>query len=433
MADTIQRDLNTEFRQTKMDQIRGALERAKSDADRAAALRDKVAADLASGAMTDLGSGRYRVNQGWDRGEILNISAARLNADTLTADEIEGAITGAHGLDTTADGRTALYIGGGQPAWHEFGTYFTEPLTSVDAVLDAGGINWGVIKTPQGGFNPITNAWEETGGDLFHTRRDDTGAVLGSVGKIYHPLTNREGFEFLEGLFHGHEFAASSAGSFRDGRRVFITAELPEEMIVDPNGFADHIRQYVAILNSHDGSSPITAITTPWRVECANTERFALRDAKHKWTIRHTKSAKDKLAQASKTLGLTTQYYHAWKEEEMTLVADSFHDNEIDALCDLIWGEKPDADEASKRAVTLDTDRRDKVREIFRFERERVGSNAYAAERAVTAYVDHFANLRPRGALKGNRLGALAQGIMEETIDEPKHRAHKVLMERVNR
>lgn len=429
MANTDVRDVNAEFRQSKMDQIRGALDGAQNARDRAERLREKVASDVASGAMTDLGNGLYRVNQGWDAGETLRL---RTDLPTLDLNEIESAITGAHGLDTTADGRTALYVAG-EPAWHSFGTHFAQPLTSVDAVLKASGLDWGVIKTPQGGFNPITNEWEEAGSDLFHTRRDDTGTVLGAVGKVYTPLTNREGFEFLEGLFHGHEFAASSAGSFRDGRRVFITAELPDEMIVDPNGFADHIRQFVAILNSHDGSSPVTAITTPWRIECANTERFALRDAKHKWTIRHTQTAKDKLAQASKTLGLTTQYYHAWKEEEMALVADPFHDNEIDALVDAIWGEAPDANDASKRAVTLDTDRRDKVRDVFRMERERVGSNAYAAERAITGYVDHYANLRPRGALKGNRLGALAQGIMEETVDEPKHKAHKVLMTRVNR
>jgi phage/plasmid-like protein (TIGR03299 family) len=429
MANTDTRDVNSEFRQSKMDQLRGALEGAESAAQRAEKLREKVASDVASGAMTDLGNGRFRVNQGWDAGETLRLN---LSVPTLDLNEIESAIMGDHGLDTTADGRTALFVAG-EPAWHKFGTHFAEPLTSVDAVLKAAGLDWGVIKTPQGGINPVTGEFEEAGSDLFHTRRTDTGTVLGAVGTIYHPLTNREGFEFLEGLFHGHEFAASSAGSFRDGRRVFITAELPEEMIVDPSGFADHIRQFVAIINSHDGSSPVTAITTPWRIECANTERFAIRDAVHKWSIRHTKNAKNKLEAASRTLGLTTQYYHAWKEEEMALVADPFHDNEIDALCDLVWGEKPDENDASKRAVTLDTNRRDKVREVFRMERERVGSNAYAAERAITGYVDHFQELRPRGALKGNRLGALAQGIMEETLDEPKHKAHKVLMTRVNR
>lgn len=429
MADIDQRDVNAEFRQSKMDQLRDALSGPQNARERMENFRDKVAKDVASGDMTDLGGGRYRVNTGWDRGETLRLN---LTLPTLDLDEIESAIMGDHGLDTTADGRTALFIAG-EPAWHKFGTHFKEPLTSVDAVLRASGTDYEVGLTPQGGFNPVTKEWEEAGEGMFHTRRMDSGKVLGAVGKIYTPLQNREAFEFLNGLFGQHAFAASSAGSFRDGRRVFITAELPEEMIVDPNGFADHIRQFVAIINSHDGSSPVTAITTPWRIECANTERFAIRDAQHKWIIRHTKNAKNKLAAAAETLGLTTQYYLRWKEEETALVRDPFHDNEIDALVDSIWGTKPDEDDASKRAVTLDQTRRDQVRDIFRMERERVGSNAYAAERAVTGYVDHFQNLRPRGVLQGNRLGALAQGILEETLDKPKHKAHEVLMNRVNR
>jgi len=336
---------------------------------------------------------------------------------------------GDHGLDTLTDGRTALYVAG-EPAWHKFGTHFNVPLSSVDAVLRASGTGYTVGLTSQGGFNPVTEKWEKAGEGMFHTRRMDTGEVLGAVGKIYTPLQNAEAFAFLEGLFRNHEFAVSSAGSFRSGRRVFITAMLPDEMIIDPSGFADHIRQYVAIINSHDGSTPVIAITTPWRVECANTERFAVRDAVHKWTVRHTRTAKDKLAQAAKTLDLTTKYYYQWQEEESALVQTPFNANQIDTLCDLVWGERPDANAVgvSKRAVTLDENRREKVRDVFRAETERVGSNAYAAERAVTGYVDHYQELRPRGVLKGNRLGALAQGILEETLDEPKHTAHKKLM-----
>lgn len=425
---TIQRDVNAEFRQSKRDQITNALTAAKSDAERAAALRDRVARETASGDLTDLGGGRFRINTGWDANEIVRFN---LTAQTISLDEISSAIMGDHGLDTTSDGRTALYTAG-EPAWHGMGTHFTHPLTSVDAVLRASGTDFTVGLVPQ---QWTWNDELRTAEDAFMTIREDTGERLGSVGKIYTPLQNVEAFSFLEDLFQNHEFNPTSAGSFRNGKRVFITAELPEEMIVDPSGFADHIRQYVAILNSHDGSSPVTVITTPWRVVCANTERFAVRDAKTKWTVRHTKNARTKIQAAAETLGLTTQYYAAWKAEEMELVQTPFHDNQIDSLIDQIWGEKPDpnSDQTSKRAITLDENRRSSIREVFRMERDRVGSNAYAAERAVTGYVDHFQELRPRGALKGNRLGALAQGIMEETLDEPKRVAHKKLMMLTNR
>lgn len=431
MASTETRDVNAEFRQSKMDQITSAIAGAQNARERAEKLREKVASDVASGAMTDLGNGLYRVNQGWDAGETLRL---RTDLPELNENEITNAITGAHGLDTTADGRTALYVAGEDgPAWHSLGMYFREPLSSASGVLKASGLDYEVIKTPQGGFNPVTSTWEEAGSDLFHTRRSDTGSVLGAVGKIYTPLQNVEAYEFLDGLFAGGDMRPVSAGSFREGRRVFISAELPDDMIVDPNGFADHIRQFVVIMNSHDGSSPVTAMTTPWRPVCKNTERFAVRDAVSMWKVRHTRNAKNKLAQAAETLGLTTQYYLKWQEEASALVATPFHDNQINALCDQVWGDRPDAENASKRAVTLDENRRDKVREIFRTETERVGSNAYAAERAVTAYVDHFAELRPRGALKGNRLGALGVSILEDATGETKTRAHRKLMTLTNK
>lgn len=418
------RDVNEEFRLSKMQQI----EKAENKAEW---LRNQIE----TGAMTAIGNDQYRVNQGWDRGEVITVRIKENAAAEILAN---------HGLDTKADGTTALYLKD-RPAWHSLGTVIPGGLSSSEGVLRAAGLDWETILTPQGGINPVTGKYEEVGewfentnGErefkptAFHTRRSDTGAVLGSVGKIYTPLQNTEAFEFLDGLFGEHDMLPESAGSFRDGRKVFITAELPETLIVDPSGFGDHIRQFVAILNSHDGSSPLTAITTPWRIECANTERFAVRDAVTKWTIRHTKNAKNKLAAAADTLNLTTKYYLAWKEEETALVRTPFHDNQIDALCDQIWGEL-DRENAPKRTVTIEDRKRDTVRDIYRTESERVGRNAYAAERAVTAYLDHYADLRPRGALRGNRLGALGVALMEDTTGETKTKAHKKLLLLSNR
>jgi len=93
-----------------------------------------------------------------------------------------------------------------------------------------------------------------------------------------------------------------------------------------------------------------------------------------------------------------------------------------------VWGE-PDAD--SKRGVTLAANRRDKVHEVWAVELGRLGATAFAAENAVTGYLDHMSELRPRGDLKGNRLAALGQTLLEDTTTEKKSAAHAVLMNRV--
>jgi phage/plasmid-like protein (TIGR03299 family) len=404
------RDVNAEFGASKMQQIQAAT-------DKAAWIADQVK----NKEMKDLGNNRFLILTGWDRGEIIGF-----NANKATQ------VTAQHGLDTNESGDVALYLKG-RPAWHGLGTVFKDGLSSASGVLKAAGLDWDTLLTPQEGTNPVTGERDEYASG-FHTRRGDTGAILGSVGSIYTPLHNREAYAFLDGLFQAAgEFGmvADSGGSFRGGQRVFITAEMNREMLVDPNGFSDHIRMFLAIINSHNGSSPLMAVVTPWRVECGNTERFAIRDAVSKWTVRHTKNAKNKLEIARQTLGLTNAYYAAWQEEEMSLVQTPFTDNEIDALCDQVWGEL-DTD-AAKRTVTLDTNRRETVREIWRMERDRCGSNAYAAERAITGYADHYQELRPRNDLKGNPLAALGAAIMEGNQDDTKSKAHKALLTLRNR
>lgn len=397
------RDVNAEFHAERMGQL-------ATIKDRTAYLESQVA----EGTMQKLSDGRYRVLTGWDRGEIFNVQGMP-----------------EHGLDQKENGETALYLKDA-PAWHGVGTVIPGGSSSVNTVLKAAGLDWETVLVPeQWTWNGELRTEDE---DAFVSVRSDNGNRLGTVGKLYTPVHNRQAFGFLDTLFGEHLMVAESAGSFRGGRRVFISAELPNDLVIDPDGINDHVRQFLTVINSHDGTTPLIAMVTPWRTVCKNTERLALNGAKTKWTIRHTKNWANRADEAKRTLGLTTSYYDQFVEEETALLNTPFAVNgigDVDKLCDEIWGEL-DKD-PSKKAVTQDTNRRERVQALWKMESERVGKNAYAAERAITGYVDHFTNLRPRGALKGNRLAALGQALLEESLDAPKNRTHKRLMELVKR
>lgn len=406
-------DVNQQFAEAKLDQMAKAT-------DKRAWLDDQ----LNTGKMTAMGNSAYRVNTGWDSGEIITI-----NAQTLSAE-------GLHGLDVNAAGDVALYSRA--PAWHGMGTIVPAGLTSVSGVLKAGGLDWTVALKPSPFLNHLTGEWTDKP-NRFDTFREDNGTWLGEVGKVYTPAQNHEAFDFLETVFGDHHYLPETAGSMDGGRKVFISAQAPEGMIVDPDGIADETRLYLVIANSHDGSGGIRVHVTPWRPVCKNTERFALRDAAYRISIRHTKNWKEKLAQAQKTLKISAAYRDAWVAEETSLVQTSFTADDLDALITEVWGELPE--DASKRAVTLDEHRRVDVRERFGTESGRVGRNAFAAERAITGSVDHFTVLRPSSAsLRGadgkvNRLAALGAALLEEsnTLDERKSRAHKALLTWTNR
>jgi phage/plasmid-like protein (TIGR03299 family) len=405
MTSSIARDVNAEFASQKFNQIAGAKERNQW-------LEGEIAMGNARVTPNADGSSLVTILSGWDRNETFT-----LNKDM--------SILANHGLDVLDNGNVALYLKDA-PAWHALGTVIPGGLSDSTAVLKAAGLDWEVGKTP---------ALYKVGDDTleaessFITYRKDTGASLGMVGSQYTPLFNRDSYEILDELF-GLGMIAESGGSLNGGRRVFITAELPNVGTIDPNGINDKVRQFLAILNSHDGKTPVTAIVTPWRIVCKNTNRLALKGATGKWTVRHTTNVKSMLDEAKRTLGNTVAYFAEFTKEAEQLVQTPFSANELDKLCDEIWEVKADA---PKRAVTLSAQRRATLHEIYKVEIERCGENAYAAEQAITGYVDHFAELRPRGDLKGNRLAALGHALMSETLDKPKADAHKRLMLLTNR
>lgn len=399
------KDVNQEFASEKLAQLATVKER-----------REWLEKEKAAGNIRVQGD-RYIVIRGWDRGESFS-------AKTTMPD---------HGLDVTESGDVALYLKD-RPAWHSLGTVIKGGSSNARTVLTAAGMNWETLQYPSTVSLPIPGTESENGStmvervipDSFVNYRSDTFQPLGTVGKIYAPVHNAVAFEFLDWLFGDHLMIAESAGSFREGRRVFISAELPEHLILDPEGIADHVRMFLVLINSHDGSTPFMALVTPWRPVCKNTERLAVANAVYKWTVRHTKNAMDKIEEAKRSLNLTTAYYEEFRKEEESLLHTELSPMDVDAFLADMWGTlDPDADKAT--ATKFNT-RTDAVRALLKVEADRVGMNAYAAERAVTGYVDHFAELRPRGALKGNRLAAQGQAIMEGTFDDVKNKAHKRLM-----
>lgn len=407
------------FGESKLNQIVKAENAAQ-------AVQDKIA----NGELKPQGGDRYLVTKGWDSGEVITINLAALEANALTAEE---AIKGDHGLDVNADGSVNLYSR--KPAWWGVGTVVPAGLTSVDAVLKAAGLDFTVSKRPTPFFTKDGD-WVAVPDSFTTVRRDRDGTEtpFGAVGKIYTTVQNAQAFAFLEKLFMDHEYIPETAAPLRGGRKIFISAKKPESMIVDPGGIADAIDSYLIISNTHDGSGSVMVYDTPWRPECGNTERFGLRDATYKFSIRHTRNWADKYEQAAQTLKLSAQYSQLWVAEQESLVQATFSTDDMDDLIKAVWGEV--TPESSAREITLKTGRADDIMERFEIESAKFGRNAYTAERAMTGNVDHFTNLRPRDEVlqgKGNRLAALGAAILEDSLTEKKTTTHRQLLVMTNR
>ncbi|MFE0104465.1 DUF932 domain-containing protein [Streptomyces sp. NPDC059009] len=339
--------------------------------------------------------GSYEATVGYDRGEVI----------------------GRDGLDTSL-GTAALYSS--VPAWHGLGKVIPGGISDIDTVLDLAGIDFQVQRVPA--FYLWNGELRQHQGK-FHTVRDDTGAALGVVGGVYEPIQNRSGFEFLQELVNDYGVVWESAGALRDGRKIFVCIRLPRNIAVDAAGINDEIVPFIAVINSHDGRSPLSAVVTPWRPVCGNTERFAVRDAYSRWTVRHTKGAGDRIKEARRALKLSIAYYEQWAVEETALARTDCAIDEFDRLVGELW---PPDDDASPRTRRAEERRRDLLADMFTIESQNIGRTAYAAERTVTDYLDHVAPRRP-GKTMTEEI-ARATAVMEGVDDQIKSKAHGRLM-----
>jgi phage/plasmid-like protein (TIGR03299 family) len=322
-----------------------------------------------------------------------------------------GEVFGREGLDMTG-GRAALYTT--TPAWHGLGTVIPGGISDIDTVMTLGGVNYTVVKVPA--TYPWGAGYREVA-DTFHTVRSDTGVALGTVGRVYEPIQPIDGFRFLQRLVDDDQVIYESAGGLHEGRKMFISVRLPKNITVDADGINDVIVPFIVVVNSHDGKSQFTVVVTPWRPVCANTERLALSDAVTTWKIRHTGSAGEHIEQARQTLRMSIDYFDHFAAEETALARTNLAIAEFEDLISHVW----EGDQETKAARK----RRDDLHELLGKEVGRVGRTAYAAERAVTDYLDHLAPRTPRTMTEEV---ARATRLLEGTDDDLKAKAHKRLM-----
>jgi phage/plasmid-like protein (TIGR03299 family) len=228
-----------------------------------------------------------RVNQ--NKNKSKTCGASRINSGTNSM---------AHNLNFNERLQRHSFFSVKEKAWHSLGVVLDKCPTSADAIKLAG-LDYDVAKTPVL-CNP-ENLGSVVIPDKFATYRTDTKNVFGIVGDRYSIVQNRDAFTFFDEIVGEGAAIYETAGCLGNGEIIFITAKLPDYIRV---GNDDLIEQYLFLTSSHDGSGAIQVAFTPVRIVCNNTLNFALKNCSNKLTIRHTESAKNKLAQGHKVMGI---------------------------------------------------------------------------------------------------------------------------------
>ena len=153
--------------------------------------------------------------------------------------------------------------------------------------------------------------------------RMDNLACLGVTSDNYGIVQNKEAFDFVDLLCtgdHNNTPIIDAAGTLNDGKRVFIVARFPQEIVVNNND-NDRVQMQVVVSNSHDGSSAVKVCITPVRVVCQNMLNIAFKKASGTLFFKHTSNVNKRLDLLNKenakfvfqTLGMADVYQKEFK------------------------------------------------------------------------------------------------------------------------
>ena len=296
-----------------------------------------------------------------------------------------------HEITIRKNGRVEFAYAGEVP-WHGLGVRVPERMRPSDALREAG-LEWEVrlvptfAQDPHGAHVPCP--------DRRAVLRMDNHAYLGTVGVQYTPIQNTEQAGFIEALCGEGGAVVECAGSLFDGRRTFWTCKVPGDVLVRPG---DKVDKYLIVINAHDGSCAFRAYWTPVRVVCNNTLNASLRDAKDGVSIRHTRSARDRMREAKRVLGIAKHYYDVIEEHWAALARVRIDRAEYKAIIKATF---PEPDNATTRQVARVANMRTQATENLRTEARDLGltrGTAWDAYNSVTRYTSHQMTPRAKAA-----------------------------------
>jgi len=180
-----------------------------------------------------------------------------------------------HALDFTTGKAGIAYIG--NEPWHGLGQRLT-PGAPLDEWQREAGLDWtakraGVqFERSIVDFDGSEKLLPHNAKDHFVLYRSDTGDVLSVVSPKYQPVQPKQIIEFYRDLTEQYGFELETAGSLKDGRRIWALANTKNAMQLRGG---DENRLYLLLATSFDGSMSTQARLTNVRVVCNNTIELA--------------------------------------------------------------------------------------------------------------------------------------------------------------
>lgn len=209
---------------------------------------------------------------------------------------------------------------------------------TIQEAMDAAGLlRWDVRKR-------LIETDAITDKDDFEIIRDTEQGIhrLSISGERYETVQNEQLAEMADKITGG-DVTVDVVGSYNNGRNVFITLCLGENIVLDPEGQADEIGRYLTMRTSHDGSTAVQAIMHKMRLDCQNMLAGIKSGALSTFSMRHTQSVEGRIADARRALGIAFKQDDVFTQEMELLLSREVTDQQFWEMVQNVFP-KPEAD-----------------------------------------------------------------------------------------
>lgn len=298
----------------------------------------------------------------------------------------------AHNIETHAG--EATFVSAREDAWHGLGVTLPQSFTAEEAMEYGHLGGWNVRKRPlevvteAGPTIPVPNMYGIVRNNPFKRGHLD---VLGTVGEAYTVIQNEEHAGLLNALVSESGAHFETAGSIDEGRKVFITMRLPGHIKI---GGVDRVDNYIAAINSHDGSMAFTLMVTPVRIVCQNTMNMAFSNHSGIFRVRHSSGAQTAMVQqARESLEISFKYIDGFQEEANRLLDVEMTQHQFEEMIKKEFGA---AEGAAASTVTRTNNKLEEMASLFgdADTHKNVRNTAWAGLNAMTEWADHFSPAR---------------------------------------
>ena len=204
------------------------------------------------------------------------------------------------------------------PAWARVGKNIEG--MPIDKAMEVAGLNYTVGICDSVARIPITNNGIEDYitvpvKDRRRTYRTDNYMAFKEVGQRYEIFQNHDAVAVMETLVGGG-WSPVYGGALGGGAVAFMVGTVPLALRTG------EVSPYLAVVNSHDGSTGLRFANTPIRPACMNAIARTFKNATAVFSLRHTSRVTDRLDEARVALRLASAYYRRL-DDEIALLLDT--------------------------------------------------------------------------------------------------------------